>query len=134
MKRKLGDALELDDKPKLLSDGSSDDEFDGNNDNDDEFDLFSSETKQDWSEHPRFQQLMTTGMAMIKTIGFMSPKAGQKTKQTMKSLATTVGIKNLSSRSTSEPIIVRAMAIKRLQVLDPDSVNTYSDIKSTTTT
>ena len=38
VKRKLGDALELDDKPKLLSDDSSDDEFDGNNDNDDEFD------------------------------------------------------------------------------------------------
>ena len=43
--------------------------------NDEEFDLFASTVKQDWSDHPRFNALMETGMVMIKQIGFMSPKA-----------------------------------------------------------
>ena len=64
---------------------------------------------------------------MIKTIGFMSPKSGQESDTTMKSLATKVGIKNLPSRTTAEPMIVRAMAIKRLKTIDPMAVAMYED-------
>ena len=60
----------------------------------------------------------------------MSPKTGQGSNKAMKSLATTVGIKNLPSRATAEPLIVRAMAIKRLKTLDPMSEATYTDLKT----
>ena len=107
--------------------------MDNDNENDDDaFDLFGSSGKQDWSSHPQFKALMDSGILMIKTIGFMSPKAGQGTKKTMKSLATTVGIPNLPCRATAEPLIVRAMAIKRLKTLDPTSEAMYTDLKTKT--
>ena len=72
---------------------------------------------------------MDSGMQMTKTIGFMSPKTGRGSKKTMKSLATTVGIPNLPRRATAGPLIVRAMAIKRLKTLDPTSEAMYTDLK-----
>ena len=75
---------------------------------------------------------MDSGLQMIKTIGFMSPKAGQGSNKTMKSLATMVGIKNLPSRTNAEPLIVRAMAIKRLKTLDPASEAMYTDLENKT--
>ena len=99
---------------------------------DDDFDLFASGAMQGWSSHPKFQALMDSGLQMIKAIGFVSPKTGQGSKKTMKSLATTVGISNLPSRATAEPPIVRAMAIKRLKTLGPTSEEMYTDPKTKT--
>ena len=69
-------------------------------------------------------------MVMIKQIGFMSPKAGQTSNKTVKGLAKLVGIKNLPSRSTAEPLIVRAMAIDRIKKMDPNSEDMYSDLNA----
>ena len=86
--------------------------------------------KQDWSKHPKFDGLMTTGMMMIKQIGFMSPKTGQTSKKTMKSLAKSVCIKTIPSRATAEPLIVRAMVIDRIKKMDADSEDMYSDLNA----
>ena len=115
-----------DDASSADSDSNSSDD----NENDEDFDLFASAVKQDWSDHPRYKALMETGMVMIKQIGFMSPKAGQTSKKTVKGLAKLVGIKNLPSRTTAEPLIVRAMAIERIKKIDPDSEDMYSDLNA----
>ena len=72
-------------------------------------------------------------MTMINQIGFVSPKAGQKPKKTVKGLASSVGTKNLPSRATAEPLIVRAMAIERLKKIDPHSEDMYSDMEDNNT-
>ena len=119
----------------MLDEKKSDDDESNDGDSaasDDDNFLFADEKKQDWSSHPMFKGLMDSGMQMIKTIGFMSPKTGQGSKKTMKSLAAKVGIKNIPSRVTAEPLIVRAMAIKRLKTLDPTSGAMYTDLKTKT--
>ena len=131
VKRSLDDVYSAEDGDGVNSNDDSDSSMDNDNGNDNEdFDLFASSVKQDWSSHPQFKALMDSGLQMIKTIGFMSPKTGQGSNKTMKSLATTVGIKNLPSRATAEPLIVRAMAIKRLKTLDPMSEATYTDLET----
>ena len=133
MKRTLANVVyeNSDDDDDSSADNASSDEHE--NDEDDAFDLFASNVKQDWSKHPKFDGLMTTGLVMIKQLGFVSPKAGQKSKNTVKGLASSVGIKNLPSRTTAEPLIVRAMAIGRLKKIDPDSADMYSDLDNDNT-
>ena len=41
-----------------------------------------------------------------------------------------MGINNLPSRATAEPLIVRAMAIERIKKIDPDSEEMYSDLNA----
>ena len=60
----------------------------------------------------------------------MSPKIGQTSKKTVKSLAKSVGIKTIPSRATAEPLIVRAMAIARIKKMDADSEDMYSDLNA----
>ena len=46
--------------------------------------------------------------------------------------AKSVGINDLPSRATAEPLIVRAMAIARIKKMDPDSEDMYSDLNADT--
>ena len=127
VKRTLAQVYDDPDEDDSSADNTSED---SGNDEEEPFDLFASTVKQDWSKHPKFDGLMTTGMMMIKQIGFMSPKTGQKSKKTMKSLAKSVGIMNIPSRATAEPLIVRAMAIARIKKMDADSEDMYSDLNA----
>ena len=97
-------------------------------DTNDDFDLFAETPKQDWSEHPRYRALLSSGMGMIAQVGFRSPKANQKSKQTVEPLAKSVGIRNLPARAKAEALVVRAMAIKRIQKLDETACNLYTDL------
>ena len=84
MKRSLDDVYSAEDGDGVNSNDDSDSPMDNDNENDNEdFDLFASSVKQDWSSHPQFKALMDSGLQMIKTIGFMSPKAGQGSNRTM---------------------------------------------------
>ena len=66
----------------------------------------------------------------ISSFQYIPYTAGQTSKKTVKGLAKLVGIKNLPSRSTAEPLIVRAMAIDRIKKMDPNSEDMYSDLNA----
>ena len=60
--------------------------------------------------------------------GFKSPKTkGAKTVQLL--VATSVGITDLPKRTAAEPLVVRKMAIKRIQKLDTSAQDMYADLK-----
>ena len=71
--------LSEENKAKNLKRSKSLVKFDNNNN--DGFDLFAiAGEKKDWSDHPRYEALLQTGMEMMATVGFKSPKAKQKPK------------------------------------------------------
>ena len=94
------------------------------------FDLFeSNEPKQDWDEHPKMAELLTTGKSRLKEIGFSSPNAGTGNK-TMHQIARTHNIRLPKKRTDAEPILLRALAIARIKQLEKGASDKYEDTKA----
>ena len=95
------------------------------------FELFASnEPKQDdWDEHPKMAELLTTGKSRLQKIGFSSPNAGTGN-VTMHQIARTHNIKLPKKRTDAEPILLRALAIARIKQLEKDASDKYEDTKA----
>ena len=95
-----------------------------------EFDLFNlNEPKKDWDEHPEMPKMMELGRKKIEMVGFSSPKAGMG-EITMKRLAKARNLKLPSKKAEAVDVLVRALAIEKLQQDDPNTSKFYEDKKS----
>ena len=94
-----------------------------------EFDLFNlNEPKKDWDEHPDMPKMMELGRKKIEMVGFSSPKAGMGD-ITMKRLAKARNLKLPSKKAEAVEVLVRALAIEKLQQDDPNASKIYEDAK-----
>ena len=94
-----------------------------------EFDLFNlNEPKKDWDEHPEMPKMMTLGRKKMEMVGFTSPKAGMGA-VTMKRLAKERNLKLPKTKAEAVDVLVRALAIEKLQQDDPKASKSYEDTK-----
>ena len=94
------------------------------------FDLFeSNEPKQDWDEHPKMAELLTTGKTRLTEIGFSSPNAGT-CNVTMHQIVKAHKVKLPKNRADAEPILLRALAIARIKQLESGASDKYEDTKA----
>ena len=97
-----------------------------------EFDLFNlNEPKKDWDEHPDMPKMMVLGRKKIEMVGFSSPKAGMG-EITMKRLAKARNLKLPKTKAEAVDVLVRALAIGKLQQDDPNASKFYEDTKDGT--
>ena len=87
-----------------------------------------NEPKKDWDEHPEMPKMMTLGRKKMEMVGFTSPKAGMGT-VTMKRLAKERNLKLPSKKAEAVDVLVRALAIEKLQQDDPKASKSYEDTK-----
>ena len=93
-------------------------------------DLFNlNEPKKDWDEHPEMPKMMELGRKKIEMVGFSSPKAGMG-EITMKRLAKARNLKLPKTKAEAAEVLVRALAIEKLQQDDPNTSKFYEDTKS----
>ena len=86
-------------------------------------DIFGTDPKKQWSEHPKFHELVQKAATYVDKLGFSSPGKGQS--ETMHSLARKLDVKLQAKKQPSKKILVEAIVITKLKQLDPVDAHNY---------
>ena len=86
-------------------------------------DIFGNDPKKQWSEHPKFHELVQKAAMYVDKLGFSSPGKGQS--ETMHSLARKLDVQLEAKKQPSKKILVEAIVITKLKQLDPVDAHNY---------
>ena len=86
-------------------------------------DIFGNDPKKQWSEHPKFHELVQKAATYVDKLGFSSPGKGQS--ETMHSMARKLDVQLQAKKQPSKKILVEAIVITKLKQLDPVDAHNY---------